>query len=63
MKTTNETVYVIRDAAAEYLRANGAWTPASNEAAEYETREEADQALSDCGRSTARVLSREIERD
>lgn len=56
--TTHETVYVVRDASGEYLRADGSRTPAGNEAHEFETREEAQAA---CERSTDRVLSREAE--
>lgn len=51
-----ETVYVVRDASGEYIRANGKRTPASNEAHEYGTREEAAAA---CERATDKVLSRE----
>ena len=58
---TTTTVYVIRDAAAEYLRENGTWTPASDEAHEYETRDEALAAAVKSGRATASVLSREAE--
>ena len=54
--TTETTVYVVRDAAGEYLRAEGRRTPASNEAAEYETREEAQAA---CERATDRVIATE----
>jgi hypothetical protein len=53
-----EQVYVVRDAAGEYLRENGRRTPASNEAKEFETRDEAQAA---CARATDRVLSREAE--
>jgi hypothetical protein len=52
------TVYVVRDASGEYIRENGKRTPASNEAKEFETREEAKAA---CERSTDKVLSREVE--
>ena len=55
------TVYVIRDASAEYLTGNGTWTPCSDLAAEYDTRSEAKAAAADCGRSTARILSRDVE--
>ena len=58
---TATTVYVIRDAAAEYLRENGTWTPASDEAHEYESRDEATMAAETCGRATASVVSREAE--
>lgn len=53
-----DTVYVVRDASGEYLRADGKRTPASDEAREYETTEEAQAA---CERATDRVLSREVE--
>jgi len=49
-------VYVIRDASGEYLRPDGSRTPASNEAGEFETSEEAEEA---CTRSTDRVLKRD----
>ncbi len=55
------TVYVIRDAGGEYLGADGDWTPASDEAQEYETREEADEACEECDRNTAKVLSRDAQ--
>jgi len=51
-------VYVVRDASGEYLRADGGRTPASNEAHEYESREEAVAA---CDRATDRVFEREVE--
>jgi hypothetical protein len=50
------TVYVVRDVSGEYVAANGKRTPASNEAKEFETREE---AMAACERATDRVLSRE----
>lgn len=55
-----ETVYVVRDAGGEYLsgKHEGQRTPASDEAKEFETCEEAKAA---CERTTDRVLSREIE--
>lgn len=58
MKTT--TVYIIRDATGEYLSGKyaGERTPASDEAMEYATREEAQEA---CERTTDRVLEREID--
>ena len=55
---TTEQVYVVRDASGEYLRADGRRTPASNEACEYETHEEAQAS---CERATDRVLVREID--
>jgi hypothetical protein len=56
--TTNETVYVVRDASGEYVGANGKRTAAGNEAREFETREE---ALAACDRATDKVMSREVE--
>ena len=53
-----EKVYVVRDASGEYVGANGKRTPASNEAAEFETREEAQAA---CDRATDKVLERDAE--
>jgi hypothetical protein len=53
--TTNETVYVVRDASGEYLRADGKRTPASDQAREFETRE---YALAACERATDKVFSR-----
>lgn len=52
------TVYVVRDAAGEYIsgKHDGGRTPASNEAKEFEAREEAEAA---CERATDRVLSRD----
>lgn len=59
---TNETtqVYVVRDATGEYIsgKYDGQRTPASNEAKEFETREEAVAA---CDRATDKVLSRDAE--
>lgn len=52
-----ELVYVVRDASGEYLRADGRRTPAGDEAAEFETEDEARGA---CERATDRVLSREV---
>jgi hypothetical protein len=57
MTATNEIVYVVRDASGEYVSVKGR-TPASNEATEFETCEEAEAA---CDRATDRVLSREID--
>jgi hypothetical protein len=54
----SESVYVVRDAGGEYLTAKGERRPASDEAAEYEDRQEAEAA---CTRATDRVLSREVE--
>ncbi len=54
----SDTVYVVRDAYGEYLRADGSRTPASNEAQEYDSRDEAAAA---CVRATDRVVSREAE--
>jgi hypothetical protein len=54
MMTTTQKVYAVVDASGEYLRANGSRTPASNEAAEYETRDEAQSA---CERATDHVVS------
>jgi hypothetical protein len=54
----SEYVYVVRDASGEYLTAKGERRPASDEAAEYESRQEAEAA---CTRATDRVLSREVE--
>ena len=56
--TTTEQVYVVRDASGEYLAANGNRTPASNEAIEFETSEDAHAA---CERATDKVLSRAAE--
>lgn len=38
---TETTVYVVRDASGEYVAANGR-TPASDEAREFDTRDEAE---------------------
>jgi hypothetical protein len=54
----SEHVYVVLDASGEYLTAKGGRTPASDEATEYESRQEAEAA---CTRATDRVLSREVE--
>lgn len=54
----SKCVYVVRDASGEYLAAKGGRTPASDEAGEYESRQEAEAA---CTRATDRVLSREVE--
>jgi hypothetical protein len=56
--TTSETLYVVRDASGEYLASNGKRTPASNEAREFESREE---AIAACERATDKVLEREAE--
>ncbi len=50
------TVYVVRDASGEYVSGSGR-TPASNEADEFETREEAEEA---CERATDAVLARQV---
>lgn len=57
---SNDTVYVVRDAAGEYIRDTGTGrrTPASNEAQEFATQKEAEAA---CTRASDRVLSREVE--
>jgi hypothetical protein len=57
---SNDMVYVVRDASCEYVRNAGTdrRTPASDEAQEFVTREEAETA---CTRATDRVLSREVE--
>jgi len=54
---TQTTVYVVRDASGEYV-SEGGRTPASDEAREFETRQEAEAA---CERTTDRVLSRKAE--
>jgi hypothetical protein len=54
----NDVVYVVRDAGGEYIGADGDRTPASDEAAEYET---AEQARAACDRATDNVLEREME--
>ncbi len=53
-----ETVYVVRDASAEYIRVDGARTPCGDQAAEFDTIEQAREA---CDRATDRVLSREVD--
>ncbi len=58
MKETRETaervpVFVVRDAAGEYLRADGSRTPASDEAHEFATAAEAAAA---CTRATDKVV-------
>ncbi len=60
MSNATETVYVVRDASGEYVAnpETGKRTPASNEAHEFETREDAAAA---CSRETDRVLSRDAE--
>lgn len=56
---TQTTVFVVRDAGGEYIsgKREGERTPASDEAMEFETREEAQAA---CERATDRVLEREV---
>jgi hypothetical protein len=56
----NEQVYVVRDASGEYVRdeAGEKRTPASNEAYEFATAEEAAAA---CTRATDKVLARDPE--
>ena len=56
MSTTQ--VYVVRDSAGEYVRPNGTRTPAGNEAAEFDTPEDARAA---CDRATDQVLARDAE--
>ena len=58
--TTTEIVYVVRDASGEYLsgKHDGGRTPASDEAREFATHEEARAA---CERATDRVFSRAID--
>ena len=52
-------VYVVMDAHGEYLKdEQGGRTPASNEAYEFDTREEAEEART---RATDRVYSRDAE--
>lgn len=60
MSNATETVYVVRDASGEYVAnpETGNRTPASNEAYEFDSREEAVAA---CDRATDRVLSRDAE--
>ena len=60
MTTETTQVHVVRDAAGEYIsgKHDGQRTPASNEAKEYETREE---ALAACDRATDKVLSRDAD--
>ncbi len=55
-----ETVYVVRDASGEYVRdvAGTKRTPASNEACEFASTEDAAAA---CTRATDKVLSRDPE--
>jgi ribosomal protein S11 len=57
---SNDTVYTVRDASGEYVRHAGTdrRTPASDEAQEFATQEEAETA---CTRATDRVLIREVE--
>jgi hypothetical protein len=58
--TGNDTVYVVRDGSGEYVRnaTTDHRTPASDEAQEFATREEAETV---CTRDTDTVLSREVE--
>lgn len=58
MSDINEVVYVVRDEYGDYVRSGGRRTPASDEAAEFETVEEAEAA---CTRATDRVLEREVK--
>lgn len=51
-------VYVVRDASGQYLRADGRRTPAADEAEEFDTLEEAQDA---CHRATDRPLRREVD--
>lgn len=55
-----ETVYVVRDASGEYVRNEEGTkrTPASNEAYEFATVEDARAA---CTRATDKVLSRDVD--
>jgi len=55
-----DTVYVVKDQSGEYLSGKraGERTPASNEAREFDSREEAQAA---CERATDRVLTRETK--
>lgn len=54
----SEYVYVVLDISGEYLTVKSGRTPASDEAAEYESRQEAEAA---CTRTTDRVLSRKVK--
>jgi phosphatidate phosphatase APP1 len=58
--TSNDTVYVVRDASGEYVRnaTTDRRTPASDQAQEFEMQGEARAA---CTRATDQVLSREVE--
>lgn len=57
---SNDTVYVVRDASGEYVRNEDGTkrTPASNEAYEFATAEDARAA---CSRATDKVLFRSPE--
>jgi hypothetical protein len=57
---SDDTVYVVRDAGGEYVRdaAGEKRTPASNEAHEFAT---ADEARAACTRATDEVLARDPE--
>lgn len=59
-KVEADVVYVVRDAAGDYIadETGTRRTPASDEAYEFDSREEAASA---CTRMTDRVLSREVE--
>jgi hypothetical protein len=50
----SETNYAVVDAGGEYLAASGGRTPASDEAATWETREDAEAS---CERATDRVVA------
>ena len=52
------TVYVVRDASGEYLTESGGRTPASNEAHEFATLFEAEDA---CERTSDQALAREVD--
>lgn len=52
------TTYVVRDAGGEYIRYDGGRTPASDEAREWDDR---DDALAACDRATDRVIAWEEE--
>lgn len=59
MATETTQVYVVRDASGEYISGkHEGRTPASNEAKEFSTREDAQAA---CERATDKVLSRDAE--
>lgn len=54
---TTEKTYVVRDGSGEYISGKSGRTPASDEAREFESREEAEAA---CERATDRVLVRDV---